>query len=102
VVERYLAHLRRLLPGARDNPVRWSRVVRGEEASLEYVCGLHPRLPPRQEPALRGLFYAGMYRCYPKRPVDLVGQDACRSADLLAASLGMTNPAPGPVRSLEP
>jgi protoporphyrinogen oxidase len=102
VVAGYLEHLARLLPGARGNPVRWSRVVRGDEASLEYVCGLHAELPPAREPAVGGLFWAGMYRCYPKRPVDLVGQDACASADLLAASLGLAVPAPGPIRSLEP
>lgn len=102
VVARYLEHLARLLPGARDNLVRWSRVVRGDEASLEYVCGLHTRLPPAREPSVQGLFWAGMYRCYPKRPVDLVGQDACTSADLLAASLGLAAPASGPIRSLEP
>jgi protoporphyrinogen oxidase len=102
VVDRFMGHLRRLLPGARDNGLRWSRVVKGEEASLEYVCGLHGRLPPAREPTVEGLFYAGMFRCYPKRPVDLVGQDACSSADLLASSLGLAAPAPGPIRSLEP
>jgi protoporphyrinogen oxidase len=102
VVGAYMQHLARLLPGARANPLRWSRVVRGDEASLEYVCGIHDRLPPAREPSVRGLFWAGMYRCYPKRPVDLVGQDACASADLLAASLGRSAPGPGPIRSLEP
>ncbi len=103
VVARYLGWLERLLPGARDNPVRWSRVVRGDEASLEYVCGVHATLPPRCEPSADGLYYAGMFRCYPKRPVDLVGQDACTSADLAASFVrGAPAPPAQPVRSIAP
>jgi protoporphyrinogen oxidase len=103
VLHRYLAALREVMPSARGNGVRWSRVARCPEASLEYVCGLRSLLPPRRETEVEGLFYTGMFRCYPKRPVELVAQDACAAADAAAAWLkGRRVSASSPLESVVP
>ena len=92
VIEIFGGHLRRLFESARDNPVRWAKVARTNEASLIYRCGVARLLPPRRAP-LPGLYYSGMFRVYPKRPINLVGGDACATADTIAADLS-GRPAP--------
>ncbi len=87
VSEEFLLHLRRQIPSLVNNPVRWTRIVRTDEASLVYRCGVRDLLPPRRARTVTGLYYAGMYRCYPLRKIDLVGSDACATADLVARDL---------------
>ena len=86
VVRRYAADLADLVPSARNNPIRWSYVARTDEASLIYRCGVARLLPPRRAP-VGGLYYTGMFRAYPKRPINLVAGDACACADTIAADL---------------
>lgn len=83
VVAEFASHLARLLPGARANPIRWSKVVRTDGASLVYRCGVRGLLPPRRA-AVEGLRYTGMFRCYPKRPLEHVAADAFACVDELA------------------
>lgn len=105
VVLQFRRHLERLFPQIRDNPVRWSRVAISHEASPVYACGYYELIPPiRGE--VQGLYSTGMFRCYPKRPVDLVGATACNCADLAALDAGLLHGKrlpPGPLpRTLNP
>ena len=87
IVDLFVSHLKRVVPFMKDNGTRWSRVVHTNEASLVYECGVRDLLPPRQSRSVGGLYYAGMFRCYPLRKINLVGSDACATSDLLVREL---------------
>ncbi len=88
IVSRFVAELQRLLPSARGNALRWSRVARCDEASLIYRTGVAKLLPPRRAP-VPGLYYTGMFRAYPKRPVEKIAVDAYGCAEDVATDLGL-------------
>ena len=87
IVDEITGHLKRLFPDTmQNNAVRWSEVNRTKLAGLIYHRGLRPKLPKWRSTA-PGLYFTGMFKCYPKRPIDLVGADACACADLVAAKI---------------
>ena len=94
IVEEMLCHLRRLFPDTMaGNGLRWSEVNRAPQAGILYHCGMKARLPSwRFGPT--GYYVSGMLRCYPKRPINLVGGDAMACADVLMADVRGT-PHPG-------
>lgn len=99
VIATYLTGLTEAFPTMAGNTTRWVRVFRAKEASLIYNTGLLPHLPPPRSPGLTGLHYTGMFRCYPRRPIDLVGAEACATADRVAADLlGKPEPSGLPTR----
>jgi protoporphyrinogen oxidase len=87
IVDQIVSHLSRLFPQSMaGNAVRWSEVNRTRLAGLTYLCGVKPSLPKWRTGA-NGLFFTGMFKCYPKRPIDLVGADAMACADIVAAEI---------------
>jgi len=87
VVAEITRHLKRLFPDTMTgNSVRWSEVNRTRLAGLIYRSGLRHKLPVWRTPA-PALYFTGMFKCYPKPPIDLVGSDACACSDIVAAKL---------------
>jgi protoporphyrinogen oxidase len=81
VVRRFACHMEHLFPGFGPHRIRWSRVARTAQASPIYVRGFRSLIPPYRG-QVPGMYYTGMFRCYPKRPINLVAAHACRCADL--------------------
>jgi len=87
IIEHMLNHLRRLFPRTMaNNGLRWSELGRTRQAGLLYHAGLKRLLPPWRTP-VPGMFVTGMFRTYPKRPIDLIGADASACADVAFAEL---------------
>ncbi|MFT7620919.1 MAG: protoporphyrinogen oxidase [Myxococcota bacterium] len=87
IVAHFQEHLSRVMPESmKGNGLRWSEVSRTRLAGLLYHAGLK-RLLPEWKSEIPGLWITGMLRCYPKRPIDLIGAEACACADLAVAEL---------------